>query len=140
MKLFLDTNILLDAIVKRANRKFSDDAKLILQLGKDGEIDLYMSALSIPTIAYVLKNMTSSSKKSIIKSLCEIVTPLPSHPEHIQPALDEKSHIKDIEDSLQIQSAKEGNCNLIITRNVPDFLESEIPAISPDDFLNRVLE
>lgn len=137
MRVFLDTNILLDAIVERQDSRFNDNAKVILQLGKDGAIELFMSVLSIPTIAYVLKNISGNDKKRIIKNLCAIVTPLPALPEHIDGMLD--SMMDYIEDSLQVQSAKSGNCDLIITRDRNDFKNAGFPFLSPDDFLDRVL-
>ena len=83
MKVFLDTNILLDTLVERSNQVFTDNAITLLGLGENGVIDLYMSALSISTIAFVLKNMTSVRKKEIIKDLTSIVKVLPVLPEHV---------------------------------------------------------
>lgn len=137
MKVFLDTNILLDALVERSEPMFLKNAETIFALGENGVIDLYMSVLSIPTIAYVLKNMTSERKKSIIRDLTSIVEPLPSYPEHVRNMLEQQ--MADIEDALQVQSALEGQCDIIVTRNLQDFRDSAIPAISPDDFLARII-
>ena len=128
MKVFLDTNVLLDTIVERSNSQFTEDAATILELGECGVVDLYMSILSIPTIAYVLKNIAPSRKKRIINDLTSIVKVLPSLPEHVSQMLD--SQATDIEDALQALSANEGQCDLIVTRNITDFKESDIPAIS----------
>ena len=138
MKVFLDANVLLDAIVSRDNPKFTRDAATILSLGENGTVELYMSVISIPTIAYVLKNISPSAKKTLIRELVEIVKTLPSLPEHVANILE--GPINDIEDALQVQSAVEGGCDVIVTRNLPDFRFSGIPAISPDDFLCRILE
>lgn len=77
MRVFLDTNILLDTIVARDNPQFARNAATILSLGENGTLELYMSALSIPTIAYVLKGMSLSAKKTIIGELVDIVKVLP---------------------------------------------------------------
>lgn len=138
MRVFLDTNVLLDSILERQDRHFSENANLILQLGENGTIELFMSTLSVPTIAYVLKNVSGTSKKSIIRTLCDIVKPLPSLPEHIDAMLG--NSMNDIEDALQVESARTGNCDLIITRNVSDFKDSDFPFLSPEEFLDRVLE
>lgn len=137
MKVFLDTNILLDALVEHSEPMFLKNAETIFALGENGVIDLYMSVLSIPTIAYVLKNMTSERKKSIIRDMTSIVEPLPSYPEHVRNMLEQQ--MADIEDALQVQSALEGQCDIIVTRNLTDFRDSAIPAISPDDFLARII-
>ena len=138
MRAFLDTNVLLDSIVERKNRQFSEDADTILKLGKNGTLDLCMSILSLPIIAYVLKNVTVAGKKAIIKTLTSYIEVLPALPEHVNEMLD--SPLSDIEDAFQLLSAKSGGCDIIITRNVADFLHSEIPAITPEQLLNRILE
>lgn len=46
MRVFLDTNILLDALVERQDRHFNENASIILQLGKNGVFELFMSVLS----------------------------------------------------------------------------------------------
>lgn len=137
MKVFLDTNILLDTLVERANQEFTDNAITILGLGENGVIDLYMSALSISTIAYVLRNMPSVRKKEIIKDLITIVKVLPVLPEHVNNMLE--SPMKDIDDALQAQSAKEGCCDLIVTRNESDFKEAGLPVIGPDELLKKII-
>ena len=42
MKVFLDTNILLDILVERDNKEFTENAMTIVELGSDGAIDLFM--------------------------------------------------------------------------------------------------
>ena len=137
MRVFLDTNVLLDTLVVRDNPQFARNAATILSLGENGTLELRMSALSVPTIAYVLKNMSPSAKKTIIGDLVDIVEVLPSLPEHVTNML--AGQISDIEDALQVQSAVEGRCDVIVTRNIHDFRQSEIPAITPDDLLDRIL-
>lgn len=138
MRAFLDTNVLLDHVIERKNLQFCLNADAILQAGKNGTVDLYMSVLSIPTIAYVIKNVTVDVKKAKICNLASVVKVLPSLPEHVNEMFE--SPLSDIEDALQLLSAKNGNCDVIVTRDVEDFALSDIPAISPEDFLSRILE
>lgn len=137
MRVFLDTNILLDALVERQDRHFNENASIILQLGKNGVFELFMSVLSIPTMAYVLKNLGGNGKKSIIKNICALVTPIPALPDHIDAMLE--SRMDDIEDAMQVQSARTGNCDLIITRDRSDFKNADFPFLYPEEFLERVL-
>ena len=138
MRAFLDTNILLDGVLSRDKSLFSKNAAAIIKMGREGTVELCMSILSISTIAYVIKNVTSAKKKSIIQDLCSVVHVLPSLPEHVDAML--KSPLRDIEDAFQLLSAKEGGCDLIVTRDLEDFRLSDIPAIAPEDFLSRILE
>ncbi|MBO4557376.1 MAG: PIN domain-containing protein [Bacteroidales bacterium] len=137
MRVFLDTNVLLDAIVVRSDPHLCENAATILALGEQRTVELYMSVISIPTIAYVLKNMTAEAKKSVIRDLTSIVAPLPSLAGHVSNMLGDS--MPDIEDSLQVQSAREGGCELLITRNCKDFQSCGLPVITPEEFLKRII-
>lgn len=45
---------------------------------------------------------------------------------------------KDFENCLQDRCAKKADAKYIITWNTEDFSESEVPAISPENFLNVI--
>lgn len=137
MKVFLDTNILLDVLVERDNKEFTENATMILGLGSNRILDLYMSVLSVTIIAYVLRNMTAVKKKGIIKDLVSIVKVLPSFPEHVENMLE--CQMNDIEDAMQVQSAKEGQCDVIVTRNTTDFRDAGLLVISPEEFLKKII-
>ena len=137
MKVFLDTNILLDVLVERDNKEFTENATMILGLGSNRILDLYMSVLSVTIIAYVLRNMTAVKKKGIIKDLVSIVKVLPFLPEHVENMLE--CQMNDIEDAMQVQSAKEGQCDVIVTRNTTDFRDAGLLVISPEEFLKKII-
>lgn len=138
MRLFLDTNVLLDSILERENPQFSEDASTVLEMGREGTVELCMSILSVPTIAYVIKNVTAARKRAIIQNLTSIVKVLPALPEHVDAMLE--SPLPDLEDALQLLSAKDGGCELVVTRDLDGFHQSDIPAITPEDLLRRILE
>lgn len=135
MKAFLDTNVLLDILVIRDDERFREDAATLLQLGKDGFIELYMSVLSIPTIAYILKGHTNLQKRRTIKGLLSMVRVLPSTGEHVSGMID--SPIGDIEDAMQFQSALEGPCDLIVSRD-RDLRSGSLPVFTPEELLAQI--
>ncbi len=45
---------------------------------------------------------------------------------------------KDFEDALQYYSALENRNDVIITRNLKDFQKSKIPALTAEQFLQRI--
>ena len=45
------------------------------------------------------------------------------------------SNFNDIEDAMQYYCAKKCHADVIVTRNIKDFSESEINVLSPDAFL-----
>lgn len=81
--------------------------------------------------------MTTDKKKAVIKDLTSIVKVLPSLPEHVTNMLE--SPMNDIEDSLQAESAKEGQCDIIVTKDTADFRHAGLPVISPDELIKRIL-
>lgn len=135
MKAFLDTNVLLDILVIRDDERLREDAATLLQLGKDGFIELYMSVLSIPTIAYILKGHTNLQKRRTIKGLLSMVRVLPSTGEHVSGMID--SPIGDIEDAMQFQSALEGACDLIVSRD-RDLRSGSLPVFTPEELLAQI--
>lgn len=135
MKAFLDTNVLLDILVIRDDERLREDAATLLQLGKDGFIELYMSTLSIPTIAYILKGHTNLQKRRTIKGLLSMVRVLPSTEEHVTGMID--SPIGDIEDDMQFQSALEGACDLIVSRD-RDLRSGSLPVFTPEELLAQI--
>jgi hypothetical protein len=46
----------------------------------------------------------------------------------------------DLEDRLQVECARLVNADYIITRNITDFYASPIPAILPEDLLQKITE
>ena len=136
MRVFLDTNVLLDAYGERQDSRLTADGRKILSLAVGRCYELYMSVISVPTIAYVIKGMTVNEKKALIQRITEVVTPLPSLPVHISKIIEMPT--KDIEDAMQILSAQEGGCDVIVTRDAAGFEGCEIPVVSPANFLRRI--
>lgn len=134
MKVFLDTNILLEVILAR---KEQSACQQILQAGENGEISLYASYLTFANMAYVLqRNKVPRDKVYQIERLMESrITVLAMDGSQLRTAL--RHEVKDFEDMLQYQSALAGNCDCIATINMSDFAEfSSLPVYSPSSLLD----
>jgi len=70
----------------------------------------------------------------MIETICDVLTIVGASNEEVKAAVHNRE-FKDFEDCLQDKCAKEAACDFIITANVKDFKNSEVPAISPSDFL-----
>jgi len=138
MRIFLDTNILVDTIVERQNKAQTESSRKILLLTMVPQFQLFMSALSIPTISYLLKGVKPGDRKSIIRNLCAHVTVLPTNEEQVKDALD--GDFIDIEDGMQNACASENGCDIIVTRNLKDFTKASLPVMDPETFLAVILE
>ncbi len=135
MKVFLDTNVMLDFLGER--KLFFKPAEIIVNLADIGELTICVSALSFATCNYFLGKefglVIAKEKISKFKIISEIV------------ALDEMiieksltSNFSDFEDGLQYFSAVKANCKHIITRDSKDFKNSEIPTLTPKEFLASI--
>lgn len=135
MKLFLDTNVMLDLLGNRD--PFFEDAAKVVSLADKGKATLAVSALSFATTDYFLSKLLSpvKSKEGLIKF--KTVSEIVSLDENI---IDKSlsSNFSDFEDGLQYYSAIKSDCNYIITRNTKDFKSAEIPVMTPQEFLTSL--
>lgn len=72
-----------------------------------------------------------------LKEICKIFTVASASQKEIIDAIDNSNFI-DFEDCLQDKCAKDVDADYIITCNVKDYMNSEIEAITPNDFLKKI--
>jgi predicted nucleic acid-binding protein len=133
MKIFLDTNIVLDFLGER--EPFYLSAAKIATLADKGKIEIIVSALSYSTVGYLLtkfegldKTKDKLRKFKAISTICELDDRI------IEKGLN--SNFSDFEDSLQYFSALRHECDILITRNEKDFKTAHITIMNPTEFLN----
>lgn len=134
-RVFADTNILIDLIADR--QPYSKFAVRLFQKAENKEIEIFTSTHSIATAHYVLKKYTSEEHlRDILYQLMNYITVIPIDTDMIKKGL--RSGYRDFEDSLQIFCATSiTQIDCIITRNIKDFRDSEIPAFTPDQVLQE---
>ena len=134
MKVFLDTNILIDFLTNRP--PFSSEALEIFALAEKNKITLYTSTHSIAATHYILKKYVEEKQlRRLLSELSDRMTILDISQSIIKSSL--KSAHKDFEDAIQMLTAESaGEINYILTRNLKDFKTSLIPAVSIQDFLS----
>ena len=134
-KIFVDTNILLDLLFQR--RGFFLDAKRLFNYSKSRNIDIFISAISINTIYYLLqKKFTKEHSKHLLEYIYDI-TDILLFDENII-FLAHQSSFKDLEDAFQYFTAKKNNIPVIITRNQKDFLVDDISIVDIKEFFNTL--
>lgn len=74
MRVFLDTNILIDLA---ENRKEAAQAAIILQLGENGAIQLAASYLSYANMGYIWRDVPKSERYERIRNACVGIEILP---------------------------------------------------------------
>ena len=134
MKVFLDTNVLLDF---EMGRDGIAEASEIFQMGEDGKLDLCVSILTMANTAYIArKGRTKEKLREDLSSLSGMISVLPMDSEQWHDAL--ALNAGDLEDALQYECAKAAGCNCIVTRNTRDFGFSPIDVLTPKELLGTV--
>jgi predicted nucleic acid-binding protein len=132
MKLFLDTNILLDILLHR--KPFYAASAQVFRLIEIGIYTGMTTPISLTTIEYVAtKQHGRIITTSLIKQLCDVLAIASVDAAVVQAALD--SPFDDFEDAVQYVAALNAGCTHIITRNTSDFAASQLPVLPPAVFL-----
>lgn len=133
MRVFLDTNIIIDLIQKREDYEL---AARIFQGSEDGEYELCTSTLSMVNVAYILRKFYKGYRfYELLGELMEIINVVSVSSLAYGNAL--KSKAGDFEDAVQLFSALEEGVDYIITRNVDDFIDGLLPICTPSVFLEN---
>jgi len=134
-KLFLDTNVVVDLLGER--EPYYDSVAKIATLADKGNIQLMVSALTYSTVFYLLTRFEGKEVvKEKIRKFKVIAETLDLTDKIIEQGLSSK--FSDFENSLQYYCAVGADCNRLITRNGKDFKESEIPVLTPDEYLSSL--
>ena len=136
MKIFVDTNVVLDVLLKQ--EPFYQDSFEIFQLADEKRISGCLSSASITDIFYLLRKKLHNAAGiySIMDDLVSLFSVAAVSDLTISSAL--SLRWKDFEDAVQFTAAKENNVEYIITRNKADFESTDIPCMSPAEFITFI--
>lgn len=131
---FLDTNVLLDALLRRAGWQ---EARQALDWGQPPERSVWLTWPSVATAAYFLEKRgdTPDEIRAKMRWLHIAVNICVGGSKLFDRAL--ALPMDDFEDAMQAAFAESCGAAVIVTRNVTDFAGSPVPAMTPEDFLAR---
>lgn len=142
MKVFLDTNIVLDLLLERDGY---EEAARILQLQEEEKFTVCVSILTMVNVAYVYRKTVGQRMAVVnLKYLSALMEVLPMDGAMLQQAIYQDG--PDFEDILQAVCAAEAGCNYIVTRNQKDFVTPPAllkeqpafpPVLTPSGFLQQ---
>lgn len=143
MRVFLDTNVLLEYLCERPKASLVND---LLDMLEDNNSNLFISSSSYCTIAYyvdiMLKRMgihkpeKTQKTREILNVVLDVVKIAETNHDRTLKATNDLS-FSDFEDSMQYQCALNNNCDAIITFNQKDFKNVDrlsIQVLSPEEF------
>ena len=136
MTVFLDSNIILDILLK--NEELYKESQQLLDLADNHKIDFFISAASITDIFYIVNKKIKDKEKTKehIKLLLELVSIAGIDESCIMNALN--SSWKDFEDAVQYESSVQIQADYLVTRNTKDFKTSFVEVITPSAFLKKI--
>ena len=133
MKLLTDTNVVLDYMLQRQpNYEY---CRRIINRAIDADDYEIISASAITDIFYIAKRQGrgSSDVQDAISDLLDLVHIASVNEDNIRTAL--KLRWSDFEDAVQYAVAIDNGADYIITSNKDDFAGSQIPIMTPQEFL-----
>lgn len=131
--IFSDTDIILDVITGR--KPFSIEASSLFTLIETEQIKSSTSSLTFSNIYYVLRKYATHHRVvSRLSELSELLQIMNVDDMIIKRAL--QSGFKDFEDAIQYHAALSNpEIGLIVTRNIKDYKQAELPVMTPGTFL-----
>jgi predicted nucleic acid-binding protein len=136
MKVLFATNVILDFLVQR--EPFYSASREVILLSAEKKVDGIVGAGSIADIYYIGRKEYQSTEKSlnVISDLLKLVSLVDTKASDIYNAL--AFNMSDFEEAIIAATALRETAEYIITRNIKDFTQAPIPAVTPSDFLRRM--
>ncbi len=135
MKLLIDTNILLDVLLKR--EPFYYKAVEVLELVQYDNVQEYVSAAAVTDIYYIAYKYLKDKGlvRQLLKKLMGIVSISAVSEKEIEEALELAWN--DFEDSVQYAVALLNEMDGIVTRNPKDYKRADMKVWSPEQVLQK---
>ena len=136
-KILVDLNIILDFLNKRHDHT---SAAHIYNLCKNKKIRGFICSHEITTLAYFLEKQRylEATRKKIIINLLDTFSMISITETVLRNSLE--SRISDFEDAVIEQSALKEKIDCIISRDLKDFKNSQVPAYTATEYLSSIDE
>lgn len=139
MRLLLDANILLDCLILESDespRTGREASATILDLCDRGVHHGLVAWHTLPIVSFYHGKLNEASRTgAMIDALLRFLeTPTVGH---LDAQRWRATGVADFEDALQVAAALAGRADFVVTRNLSDFHNAVIPAVTPEVFLSR---
>ena len=134
MKLLIDTNVILDMVLKRSGYDIS--MELFRKVRETGA-GAYITASSVTDIFYIIRKETHDISRTyvIMENIFQLVSVLSVTEKDIRDAFGQKW--KDFEDCVQYMTGKNSNMDYIITVNGKDYADAMLPVMTPAEWIEK---
>lgn len=134
MKVFVDTNVVVDYLTRRND--FYRPAAIVFDMARRNMLVCVVSSLTIVNCAYVMrKHFGKEATLAMLEEFMQTVDVSPIDRGVLELALESKPY--DFEDSVQYHSSNLKNVDVIITRDERGFRDFDTPVMTPTEFLQN---
>ena len=135
MRALLDTNVILDMLMGR--EPFVKDAQALWEASRAGRFDAYVCAETPVTVFYIVdKHHSPTYAFELLRTLMKSFRIAPVDGTILKAAM--QLPMKDYEDAVQVVSGEAQNVDVIITRDLKDYANSPIRALTPGEFVREL--
>ncbi|HEY8291788.1 MAG TPA: PIN domain-containing protein [Thermomicrobiales bacterium] len=135
MRVMLDTNVVLDHLLRRV--PWADDATAIWHTSIAGEFEAFVSAITPVNVFYVArKGVGALLARRITAPL--LATAGICAVDHAVLQAAQALAFKDYEDAVQHASASAARMDVLVTRDLPGYANATLPVLAPADFLRQL--
>ena len=135
MRVLLDINVILDALLQRP--PWHQEANAILRAAANGQVTCAATTLSLATIFYVgRKAVGNAAARAAVRRYLAAFIIVPVDKQTLVDA--DALPGSDFEDNIQIAASVTACLDAIVTRNVADFAHSLVPVWEPAELLKRL--
>ena len=135
MKLLIDTNVILDMVLKRGSCDIS--VELFRKIRTSG-IDAYITASAVTDLFYIIRKEMHNTDQTyvIMENIFKLVRILSVTEKDIRDAFRKKW--KDFEDCVQYVTGENNGVDCIVTANQRDYTDTILPVLAPSVCINMI--
>ncbi|MBR5345285.1 MAG: PIN domain-containing protein [Clostridia bacterium] len=133
MRVLIDTNLVLTYVSGRED-KYSEQTDQIMKLCAEEKVEGFVAFHTLSTVWYIARKLPNETRRDWIIQICELLTLSGADNQAVLKAV-HNLDFKDFEDALQDCCAQTSLADYIVTANIRDFAHSDVPAVTPDQFL-----
>jgi predicted nucleic acid-binding protein len=130
--ILIDLNVILDVAQKREPHYRASAA--VLDRVVRGGLNAWIPAHAVTTIHYLVSHFQNTAMaNNVVDWLLNHFEVAPTGPSELR-----RAHTlgwDDFEDAVVAVAAESHHCRHLITRNVTDFRDSPVPAVTPEEYL-----
>lgn len=137
MELLIDTNVILDMVLKRNG---CDSSMELFRKVRETGAGAYITASSVTDIFYILRKTMHDTNKTyiVMENIFRLVMVMAVTEKDIHDAFGQRW--KDFEDCVQYMTGKNNRVDYIITANLKDYAETSLPVMTPEEWVQMIVD